>query len=50
MFDERDTLAICRPGNEKEKEKAQEKAEFILKIYEKIGYKVLNIGDTDLVL
>jgi len=43
-------LAIGPPGNETEKEKARRRAEFILKIYEQIGYGAINIGGTDLVL
>ena len=37
-------------SNEMEKENNQKKARVILKIYEKMGYDVLNIGDTDLQL
>lgn len=45
-----DALAIGQPGNEREREKARKRAEFILKIYGKMGYDALNVGDTDLVL
>ncbi len=38
------------PEGEKEREKAQKRAEFVLGIYEKMGYHVLNVGETDLVL
>jgi len=50
MIDAGDTFAIGLPGSGKEKEKARKWAEFILKIYEKMGYDAINIGDTDLVL
>jgi 2',3'-cyclic-nucleotide 2'-phosphodiesterase (5'-nucleotidase family) len=50
MIDAGDTFAIGPTSNEKEKEKARKRAEFILKIYEKMGYDAINIGDTDLIL
>jgi len=50
ILDGGDALAIGQPGNEKEREKARKRAAFILKIYGKMGYDALNIGDTDLVL
>lgn len=50
ILDVGDTFAIGLPGSGKEKEKARKWAEFILKIYEKVGYDAINIGDTDLVL
>ncbi len=31
-----------------EREKARKRAEFVLRLYEKLGYQVLNIGETDL--
>lgn len=43
-------MAIGFPGNEEEREKARKRAEFVLKVYEKLGYHALNIGDTDLAL
>ncbi len=50
ILDAGDTFAIGLPGGGKEMEKAQKRAEFILKIYEQMGYDAVNIGDTDLVL
>ncbi|MDI6762212.1 MAG: hypothetical protein QME83_04180 [Thermodesulfobacteriota bacterium] len=50
ILDVGDTFAIGPTGNEKEREKARKRAEFILKIYERMGYDAINIGDTDLVL
>jgi 2',3'-cyclic-nucleotide 2'-phosphodiesterase (5'-nucleotidase family) len=50
IFDAGDALAIGRPGDQKERKKAQKRAEFILKLYETMGYDAVNIGDTDLQL
>ena len=35
-------------GQMKEREKARRWAEFVLKLYETLGYQIFNIGDTDL--
>ena len=50
LLDGGDALAIGQPANEREREKARKRAEFILKIYGKMGYDAVNVGDTDLVL
>ena len=50
LLDGGDALAIGQPGNERERQKARKRAEFILKLYGKMGYDAVNIGDTDLVL
>jgi 2',3'-cyclic-nucleotide 2'-phosphodiesterase (5'-nucleotidase family) len=50
ILDAGDTFAIGLPARGKETEKARNRGEFILKIYEKMGYDAINIGDTDLVL
>ena len=50
LLDGGDALAIGQPGNETERQKARERAEFILKLYGKMGYDAVNVGDTDLVL
>jgi 2',3'-cyclic-nucleotide 2'-phosphodiesterase (5'-nucleotidase family) len=50
ILDGGDALAIGQPGNEREQQKARKRAEFILKLYGKMGYDAVNIGDTDLVL
>ena len=50
LLDGGDALAIGQPGNKREQEKARGRAEFILKLYGKMGYDAVNIGDTDLVL
>ena len=50
ILDGGDALAIGQPANEREREKARKRAEFILKIYGKMGYDAVNVGDTDLVL
>jgi 2',3'-cyclic-nucleotide 2'-phosphodiesterase (5'-nucleotidase family) len=50
LLDGGNALVIGQPGNEREREKAQKRAEFVLKIYGKMGYDAVNIGDTDLVL
>jgi len=48
ILDAGDALVISFFSEESEREKARKRAEFVLDIYEKIGYDVLNIGDTDL--
>ena len=48
ILDGGDALIISYFSQPSEREKARTRAEFILNIYEKIGYDVLNIGDTDL--
>jgi len=50
VLDGGDALAIGLPGSRVDQEKARRRAELVLKIYEKMGYSALNIGDTDLVL
>ena len=50
VLDGGDALAIGLPENGTEREKARTRAEVVLRIYEKMGYSALNIGDTDLVL
>jgi len=48
ILDGGDALIISYFSQPSEREKARRRAEFVLNIYEKIGYDVLNIGDTDL--
>ena len=50
ILDGGDALAIGQPGNERERQKARKRAEFVLRLYGKMGYDAVNIGDTDLVL
>lgn len=50
ILDGGDALAKGPSGSEKEKKEARERAENISKIYQKMGYDAINIGDTDLVL
>ena len=50
LLDGGDALAIGLPGNERERQKARKRAEFILKLYRKMGYDAVNVGDTDLML
>jgi len=50
ILDGGDALAIGLPGSEAEREKARKRSEIVLKIYEKMEYDALNIGDTDMVL
>lgn len=50
LLDGGNALVIGQPGNEREQQKARKRAEFILKLYGKMGYDAVNIGDTDLVL
>ena len=48
ILDGGDALALSFFDRESEKEKARRRAGVVLKIYEKMGYDALNIGDTDL--
>jgi len=48
ILDGGDTLVLSFFDRESEREKARKRAEVVLKIYEKLGYDALNIGDTDL--
>jgi 2',3'-cyclic-nucleotide 2'-phosphodiesterase (5'-nucleotidase family) len=48
LFDGGNALVISYFGQPSEREKARKRAEFVLNIYEKLGYDALNIGDTDL--
>jgi len=48
VLDGGDALVISYFGQPNEREKARRRAEFILRIYETLGYHALNIGDTDL--
>ena len=48
VLDAGDALVLSYFSKEREQEKARKRAEFVLKIYEKMGYDALNIGDTDL--
>ncbi len=48
ILDGGDALVMSFFSQESEREKARKRGEFVLNIYEKIGYDVLNIGDTDL--
>ncbi len=48
VLDGGDALVISYFGQPSEREKARRRAEFVLKLYEKLGYHALNIGDTDL--
>jgi len=50
LLDGGNALVIGQPGNKREQQKARKRAEFILKLYGKMGYDAVNIGDTDLVL
>ena len=50
ILDGGDALAIGPFGNVKERQKARKRAEFILKLYKKMGYDAVNVGDTDLML
>ncbi|MGQ9648388.1 MAG: hypothetical protein ACUVWO_17850 [Thermodesulfobacteriota bacterium] len=47
VLDAGDALAIDYFSRASEREKARKRAEVVLKLYEKIGYDALNIGDTD---
>lgn len=48
VLDAGDALVLGYFDRTSEKEKARKRAEFVLDIYEKMGYGVLNIGDTDI--
>jgi len=48
VLDGGDTLVLSFFEKESERQKARKRAEVVLKIYEKLGYDALNIGDTDL--
>ena len=48
ILDGGDALVMSYYGQPSEREKARRWAEFVLKLYEKLGYHALNIGDTDL--
>jgi len=50
ILDGGDAFIFDPPTSEKESEKSRKKAEFVLKLYEKMGYDALNMGDTDLSL
>ena len=48
ILDGGDALIISYFSQPSEREKARTRAEFVLRLYEKLGYHALNIGDTDL--
>ena len=48
ILDGGDALVISYFSQPSEREKARRRAEFVLKLYETMGYHALNIGDTDL--
>jgi 2',3'-cyclic-nucleotide 2'-phosphodiesterase (5'-nucleotidase family) len=48
LLDGGDALVISYFGQPSEREKARRRAEFVLRLYEILGYHALNIGDTDL--
>lgn len=48
ILDAGDALAIDYFSRASEREKARKRAEVVLRLYEKIGYDALNIGDTDI--
>ena len=48
ILDAGDALAIDYFSRLTEREKARKRAEVVLRLYEKIGYDALNIGDTDI--
>jgi len=48
ILDGGDALIISYFSQPSEREKARRRAEFVLKLYETLGYHALNIGDTDL--
>ncbi len=50
VLDGGDALVISFFDRPSEREKAKKRAEVLLKVYEKMGYGALNIGDTDLAL
>jgi len=48
LLDGGDALIISYFSQPSEREKARRRAEFVLRLYETLGYHTLNIGDTDL--
>jgi 5'-nucleotidase len=48
VLDGGDALVIDYFSRKSEREKARKRAEVVLRLYEKIGYDALNIGDTDI--
>jgi len=48
LLDGGDALIISYFAQPSEREKARRRAEFVLRLYETLGYHALNIGDTDL--
>ena len=48
ILDGGDALVMSYFGQPSEREKTRRRAEFVLKLYETLGYHALNIGDTDL--
>lgn len=48
VLDGGDALIISYFSQPSEREKARRRAEFVLRLYETLGYHALNIGDTDL--
>jgi len=48
VLDGGDALVMSYFDRPSEREKAQKRAEFVLKVYEKMGYDAINVGDTDL--
>jgi len=48
ILDGGDALIISYFSQPSEREKARRRAEFVLRLYETLGYHALNIGDTDL--
>jgi 2',3'-cyclic-nucleotide 2'-phosphodiesterase (5'-nucleotidase family) len=48
IIDAGDALSLSYFTQSSEREKAKRRAEFVLRLYEILGYHVLNIGDTDL--
>lgn len=48
ILDAGDALAIDYFSRAGEREKARKRAEVVLRLYEKMGYEALNIGDTDI--
>jgi 2',3'-cyclic-nucleotide 2'-phosphodiesterase (5'-nucleotidase family) len=48
ILDGGDALVMSYFGQPSEREKARRRAEFVIRLYETLGYHALNIGDTDL--
>ena len=48
VLDGGDALVMSYFDRPSEREEAQKRGEFLLKVYEKIGYDAINIGDTDI--